>query len=141
MYIRLTAIIIKDSSILLIQKKKDDGSFRYTLPGGHWDFPETFKNGVAREVLEECGLKLENSELHKSVFNLKSFRFERYYLCRIHGEDKKKQPNPTVNDLEVTSRHFVPMYVKAEDIKNLVFKNDITKSILEQIINTKTVFS
>lgn len=53
--IRPTAWIVRDDRVLLV--KYDDWSgIHYNLPGGGIQPSETIVEGVAREVLEECGV-------------------------------------------------------------------------------------
>jgi ADP-ribose pyrophosphatase YjhB (NUDIX family) len=49
------AVIIRDSSILLIRKEYEDGSQRFALPGGAQDADETLTMALDRECREEIG--------------------------------------------------------------------------------------
>ena len=55
---------IKDSKqILLIERKNNPFQGCWALPGGFLDENETLEQGAARELMEETGVRVENSEL------------------------------------------------------------------------------
>lgn len=53
-------IIIKDNTILLGKRKNIHGDGCWSIPGGHLEFGETFKQCARREALEETGLEITN---------------------------------------------------------------------------------
>lgn len=64
-------MVIKDGKVLLGKRHEDpnkaDSVFRaadvWTMPGGKFDWGETFKEGAARELLEETGIILKKSKV------------------------------------------------------------------------------
>ena len=87
------ALILNEKNELLVcRRAKEPAKGTLDLPGGFIDMNETGEEGVAREVLEETGLKVKKSRLpvHTSQY-LCLFRFScthtRYVFplhCRKH---------------------------------------------------------
>lgn len=59
--IAIDAIIIKESSILLIKRGCEPDKGKWALPGGHIDWDETIEKAVTREVKEETNLDVVNA--------------------------------------------------------------------------------
>lgn len=53
-------MIIKDGSVLLGKRKGSHGEGEYSFPGGHLEYMERIEDCVRREVLEECGIEVDN---------------------------------------------------------------------------------
>ena len=61
-------MLLKDGRVLLGKRHEDPekassllkGEGTWTMPGGKFDFGETFEEGAAREVMEETGIKLND---------------------------------------------------------------------------------
>lgn len=60
--IRVSAIIVQDSKIVLIHRKKD-GQEYWVLPGGHVEDGESPEAALTREVKEETGRDLLSSKV------------------------------------------------------------------------------
>ncbi|RZT16409.1 NUDIX domain-containing protein [Fictibacillus sp. BK138] len=56
------ALIIHNHHLLTIEKQSSD-SKKYIMPGGGQDFNETLSDAVARECMEELGVKVEAGKL------------------------------------------------------------------------------
>jgi len=56
-------VIIKDDSILLVKRGQPPSKGCWGVPGGCLELGEGLKEGVAREVLEECGIEVEVGDL------------------------------------------------------------------------------
>lgn len=62
--IRLTAVLVEDSCILLVKQHiSGEGRAHWSLPGGKLELGETLEQGLKREMLEETGLEIQMQEL------------------------------------------------------------------------------
>ncbi|HBT20896.1 MAG TPA: NUDIX hydrolase [Peptococcaceae bacterium] len=56
-------IILKDQAILLVKRGQPPSKGMWGIPGGCLELGESLKEGVAREVMEECGIRVEVGEI------------------------------------------------------------------------------
>lgn len=57
------AVIIDDSSIVLVKRKNEPFNGFWALPGGFVNYGERVEDSLVREVLEETGLQVEVEQL------------------------------------------------------------------------------
>lgn len=57
------AVVFRGSEALLVRRGSEPARGIWTLPGGLLELGETLKEGVRREVAEECGIRVEVGEL------------------------------------------------------------------------------
>ena len=55
----VAAVVLRDNQVLLVQRGRDPGKGSWGLPGGMLELGETLAEGARREVMEECGVKIE----------------------------------------------------------------------------------
>ena len=53
------AVIVEAGRVLLVKRRYEPLAGRWSIPGGTLELGETLETGVAREMLEETGLKIE----------------------------------------------------------------------------------
>jgi 8-oxo-dGTP diphosphatase len=58
----VAAILIRDGKVLVGKRKGLHGSGTWSFPGGHLEFGEDIAAAVARETLEETGLRVRNAK-------------------------------------------------------------------------------
>ena len=51
-------MVVRDGSVLLVQRGHDPLAGQWTIPGGAVEVGETLREAVARELLEETGLEV-----------------------------------------------------------------------------------
>lgn len=59
----VAGVVIKDSCVLMIQRGKEPGRGRWSIPGGRLRLGERVRDGVEREVFEECGVRVQAGEV------------------------------------------------------------------------------
>ncbi len=59
----VAGVVIKDSCVLMIQRGKEPGRGRWSIPGGRLRLGERVRDGVEREVFEECGVRIRPGDL------------------------------------------------------------------------------
>jgi len=64
------AVIFNSRKILLVKRRIEPGKGKWTIPGGIVELGETPEETVVREVMEECGLQVENPALIDVVNNV-----------------------------------------------------------------------
>lgn len=70
-------MIFKDGKILLGKRKNAHGEGSYAFPGGHFEYMETFEECATREVMEECGIEIQNIKF-QLVGNIRTFKPKHY---------------------------------------------------------------
>lgn len=82
-------LIVNQSQLLLVRRARDPGKGKWGLPGGFVDRNETIEEALAREVMEEIGLKLSSSNYLISFPNHYDYRgmvapvIDLFYICKI----------------------------------------------------------
>jgi ADP-ribose pyrophosphatase len=54
----VAGVVIRDGCVLMIRRGREPGRGRWSIPGVRLRLGETVRDGVAREVLEECGVRV-----------------------------------------------------------------------------------
>jgi 8-oxo-dGTP diphosphatase len=52
------AVILHDDKVLLVRRGQSPSFGKWTLPGGLVELGETTREAIAREILEECAIKI-----------------------------------------------------------------------------------
>lgn len=97
-------MVLKEGKLLLGHRHVDpekasslmNGAGSWTMPGGKLDFGETFEEGARREMLEETGMKLEESELicvNQDIIETAHFITMGLMAKKFFGEPKVMEPD------------------------------------------------
>ena len=136
------ALIIRDSRVLLIRKKYDDGTEMFALPGGGQDTGETLETALVRECKEEVGTDISNIALLHVVdwFKLRntippSTRQHVEFLFACDVDDSYVAQNghhPDKHQVEV-------IWVKLNALDNIPCHPNSMLALLSDILSKKTV--
>lgn len=135
---RLEALVIKDSKILVIKRFHKKNNY-FVLPGGGWESPETFEDGVVREVMEETSIDVKVDRL---VFDLvvKNDSRKVVYLCEyIKGEptlgnfnekeSMKNNPNDTYEPMWLPINKLNSTKLYTLEFRDWFLKNYINNNL------------
>jgi len=117
--------VVRDDKILIVRRVPDDfmGGI-WELPGGGIDDGETFANGVARELLEETGLKVTTTI---GVFDGFDYQTPRKPKVRQVNVLVVVEPGEVI--LEPTE-HDAHLWITSEDIDGLQETTDQMRTCL-----------
>jgi 8-oxo-dGTP diphosphatase len=59
----VAGIVIKDDCVLMIQRGKEPGRGRWSIPGGRLHLGERVCDGVEREIYEECSVRVRAGDV------------------------------------------------------------------------------
>ncbi len=87
------AVVVHDGRALVVRRATEPLKGEWSIPGGMLELGEKLREGIAREVLEETGLKVEAGEVLEvfdSIFADGEGRTQYHYvlidfLCRVTG--------------------------------------------------------
>lgn len=81
--VSVTGIVFRDDGRVLAIQRRDDG--RWVPPGGVLELNETPAEGVAREVLEETGVRIRAERLTGVYKNMRLGVVSLAFKCRVIG--------------------------------------------------------
>lgn len=104
------ALILNEQNELLVcRRAKDPAKGTLDLPGGFIDMGETAEEGVAREVLEETGLKVDEAIYQFTLPNIYEYSgfpvhtLDMFFLCKVTNTTRIE-----AND-DVADSFFLPL--------------------------------
>ncbi|TET53876.1 MAG: NUDIX domain-containing protein [Actinobacteria bacterium] len=121
--IRVSAVIIKDGSILLVRHEKE-GKAYWLLPGGGVEQAETLSQALKREIVEEVSLEVDPLKLlfvSESISSQARHILHLSFLVRAN-EGKIK--------MEKDERLKGAQYFKANELKGLKIYPDIKNELI-----------
>lgn len=84
-------MIIQAGKVLLGKRQGSHGEGEYAFPGGHLEHMESFEDCARREVLEECGVEIENI-CFQFVANVKTYAPKHYVHIGLFADWKRGEP-------------------------------------------------
>ncbi len=114
---RAVGIVINDSKVLLMWRKKDGHEY-YVFPGGGKEENETIEEAVVRETKEEASMEVKIEKL-LYTHNLIDSGNQYFYLCSyISGEPELGDANEKQGQNE--NDQYKPMWVEINKLPNLL---------------------
>lgn len=140
--VRTKALIINDNNIYLGYADNI-----YQFPGGHLEANETINECLKREIEEETGIKLYDSEIEEPFLKIiymnkdypeinKNRKSEiYYYVVKTNKLVNLSNVNYTENELKNNFRiEIIPIDSAISIIKNNIFRNEKNKIISRDMI-------
>jgi len=59
----VAGVVVKDGCVLMVQRGADPGRGQWSIPGGRLHVGERVRDGVEREVFEECGVHVRAGDV------------------------------------------------------------------------------
>lgn len=109
MKVRVTAILIKDDKLLLLEQNVDNER-GWSLPGGGLEEGETLEHALEREMVEETGLTVAVKELLYVCDYIKYGNHVVHMTFLVESNDKKLgKTTPGLDKNIIKSMSFVPI--------------------------------
>lgn len=121
-----TIIGVKDGNRLLLSKYAGRTFKRYALIAGYTEIGETMEETVAREVMEEVGLKVKNIQYYKSQPWSFSDTILMGFYCDLDGDDTITLDEDELACAEWFEREEIPVEPSRDSLTNemiMMFKN------------------
>jgi 8-oxo-dGTP diphosphatase len=110
-------VVIENGRALLIRRGREPLLGEWSIPGGSLELGETLEEGVARELLEETGLKVRVLELIEV--------FDRIYVESTAGtEEPKKGPRFHYVIVDYLCERIRGDAVAASDVTDVAFARE-----------------
>ena len=84
-------MILKNGKVLLGKRKGSHGEGEFAFPGGHLEYMEGFADCARREVLEECGIEIENIRF-QFLANVTKYAPKHYVHIGLVADWKSGEP-------------------------------------------------
>ncbi|WP_433030443.1 NUDIX domain-containing protein [Actinomycetospora sp. CA-053990] len=98
--VSVAGVVVDDRRRVLVVKRRDNGQWQ--APGGVLELEETLEEGVAREVLEETGVRVEVERITGIYKNLSKAVVAIVFKCRpLAGQPRPTDESTCVEWLDV----------------------------------------
>ncbi len=112
--------IVKNKNKVLILKFSS-GSKKWSLPGGHLEKGENLKTGIKREVYEETGLSITNSEIFRTETT-----DNKLIIVQIAESPNKK--------IILSEEHSDYKWVDSNEVDKYEFPYEEIKNIVKEVL-------
>jgi len=125
----VAAVILKDDTVLIAQRKKGDFAGMWEFPGGKIEPGESHSEALIREILEELNLPIKVNEFLMTIYHQYSnFHLTMHcYFCTAlvnHFENIEHSDVKYVKITDLDKQHWIPADVQvAEEIQRVLGTN------------------
>jgi 8-oxo-dGTP diphosphatase len=122
------AVIVDDQMVLLVRRKQEPGSGRWSLPGGVVKVGESLEEAIKREVLEEVSIRIEIGGLvgvFDRIIHDKHNRIQYHYvLVDYWGWTFSGHPKPgsDISAVQSVPIRQVEAFEIGSDVKDTILK-------------------
>lgn len=128
MKIRITAVVLRNENILLVEQNVDNVR-GWSLPGGGLEEGETLEDGIVRELIEETGITVKVKELLYLCDYIRNDRHVVHMTFLAEAPyDKIGETTPGLDENPIKSISYVPIdkienYGFSKKFKSLIKNN------------------
>lgn len=109
MKIRITAVVLHEGNVLLVEQNVDNAR-GWSLPGGGLEEGETLKEGLVRELIEETGIAVEVKELLYVCDYIRGERHVVHMTFLAEASDNEiGETTPGLDENPIKSIAYVPI--------------------------------
>ncbi len=128
LFVGAKAIIHYDGKILLLRESSEylDGfeTGKWDVPGGRIESEEEIRDGLVREVIEECGLTVVPGEILGVFDGFPIIRGEKCHVVRVYFLCKAQS-----NDIVLSTDHDAYDWIDPSAVGDKVLMNDIEEML------------
>lgn len=134
MHTSVRGILIKDSKVVLIHRKKEqqNGTIRdyYVIPGGKQESGETDEETLIREMNEELGVNVRMKEKIIDFYSEYNDSTQKFYSCEYISGKLGTGNGPEFTNKEEYNGTFDIELIDFDEIKNINLVPEEIKNIL-----------
>lgn len=122
----VAGVVIKDGCVLMVQRGREPGRGRWSIPGGRLHLGERVRDGVEREISEECGVRVRAGDVLEVADLIQQDEDDRiryhYVLIDLDAEYLSGDPHPASDALAARWVPFneLPALEMPDRLRNLL---------------------